>query len=263
MHIHFNRGAKILIIGILMIQGCATTTNASKSPVVDASTEQKNIALTTAAAPAAKGDDGQAVVALDWDQYLIYDPAAPMTGEAANHEAIATEQKPMIPSTQSAQAMEQKVSAPNSAERPEVAPMSVAEGEVPNGIPSTAIVRIPGKLSPQVPSQEAQTTDYLTGLEHLGEKPSNADLDISSRPPDVRSMPVGLEASPDLLDEKGTYRVKIPQLNARSGPSMQAAVVRTLDKGQIINGTGREGIWIHTAENDYVSIIFLTKVSSN
>ena len=256
MHTHFYRGLKMFLCFIMIGQGCATNNSAPNGGALPA--EQKSLATAT---PIPTRNADQELVLLDWDKYLTYDPSVEAPSLPINREIAAAEPKPASPAPlpQAAPTLPSV-----SAHEADIAaqPTPNAMEAVPPGVPPNAIVRIPGKLTPKNPSQETKTTEYLANQERLGE-PNHAREDLNSRTPDVRSMPVGLEASPDLVDERGTYRVNIPQLNARSGPSMQADVVRTLDKGQIVKGTGREGIWIHTAENDYVSIIFLTKISSH
>ena len=243
MHFHMNRWPRIFICSVAIIQGCATTNNDASSSLNETKINQTSNVSIPETATSPEANFAQGPVILNWDQYLVYNPSS-LQGTVDNSLAATVEQQPAAP-------------VGNQEPKQEIAPKS-ANNDISGEVPSTAIVRVPGKTAT---SQETKAVDYLANQENLGDKPNKTDMEIGSRPPDVRSMPVGLEASPDMVDEQGTYQVSIPGLNARSGPSMQASVVRTLNKGQIIQGTSREGIWIHTAENDYVSINFLTKVT--
>ncbi|MBF0441747.1 MAG: SH3 domain-containing protein [Oligoflexales bacterium] len=105
-----------------------------------------------------------------------------------------------------------------------------------------------------------QKDDSVTSIEQREiekqEEGKTKSVKEIERNPDIQSKPVDVSDSPD-RDKKIAYFVNVPLLNVRKGPSMKSEIIRMAKKGTIINGLSREGIWIRTETNEYVSILFL------
>ncbi len=57
----------------------------------------------------------------------------------------------------------------------------------------------------------------------------------------------------------GRFWVDISHLNVRSGPGMEFNVVRVIKGGTEVSSLSRKGIWVQIAENEFVSIHFLSE----
>jgi hypothetical protein len=55
------------------------------------------------------------------------------------------------------------------------------------------------------------------------------------------------------------YRALNP-VKIRDFPSMQGKVTGYLEKGDLIQGSDIEGIWLHVFENEYISLLFLERI---
>jgi hypothetical protein len=65
---------------------------------------------------------------------------------------------------------------------------------------------------------------------------------------------------PDSVSLK--YKVDTHMLNVRQAPSMQAKVVGSLPKGQVVSAKGREGYWTQIGPGQYVAAKYLAPIPS-
>ena len=75
---------------------------------------------------------------------------------------------------------------------------------------------------------------------------------------EVATTDAALPDTPADANSGRTYRVKVPLLNVRSGPSTEFPVNGVLKQGEKVTEYSREGAWIRIGDNQYVSLAFLS-----
>jgi uncharacterized protein YgiM (DUF1202 family) len=215
---------KIAFLGLL-VNACVT---GSSTPA-----NSQNLAAPVPGTTTATED-----VALSWDEYISAAPQVQQSNE--------TTARPLDTPETSSQPVTPETANPTPSTAPEAPP-----AQSPSTQPTTDVDQTMIQGSPTVITAEPTP---------IAPREAVVDPQLKKKP-DLISQPAQAEESPE-VDETGTYVVKVSFLNVRSGPSMQSPVVRTIAKGTKIFGTSREGIWIRTQENDYVSIHFLSRIAA-